>query len=866
MSSVLVRAATLLTVVLGATLVGRGQPAGAADATTVIVHYHRFAADYAGWNLWLWPNKPTAAGGAAYTFDGTDSFGEVAHAQVPCACTEVGIIVRLNEWQDKDVGQDRFIETPNGHAEVWVIQGDPTIYYSAAEAQTALAEASKIKPAAAFLDGVTMAAVTFNHALDVSTVKASDFTVTDVETGTPIAVTAVSAANAAATGRTDLVQLTLASAPDVRHRLKVAYQTYLPIDLKPRLVLNDPKYVYAGDDLGAVYSSAGTSFRVWAPLATSVALVLTPAGTASPTVTPMQPAENGTWTVKVTGDLKNAAYLYRITNFGNTSDVVDPYARNITVNGKAGMVVDLAATDPPGWSSDQYRNTAHQTDATIYEVHVRDFSIDPNSGMQHRGKYLAFTEHGTHTPSGVPTGIDSVKALGVSHIELLPIQGCATLDEIKGGSTDLAPEDPTRYNWCYDPRNYNVPNGAYATDPNGTARITEVKQMVQAIHGTGMGVIQDVVYPHTYATSVFDPIVPGYFYRTDNSGNLLARTGVGNEVAAERPMVRKFILDSVKYWAQQYHMDGFRFDQMAYLGKDTVTAIAKELRSINPHAIMLGEPWASDLGLPGSDVAFTQGQQKNMHVGMFNDNYRDGLTGNVFDPKVPGYATGNPQLIVPVWRGAVGNIRYSFSLSGFASQPDEVINYVSVHDGYTLWDHVAASQPSASEADRIKMDQLAQAAVFTAQGVAYMEGGAEFLRTKGGNGNSYQAGDAVNMLDWIRKGTYPQVYQYYANLIHLRNAHPAFRMTKASDITKHLTVLANTPRNTAVFQLKGHANKDKWKNILVIYNPNSGSVKLKIPKGTWTIVATTGKVGEKSLGHAKGTVNVPALTAMILHQ
>jgi pullulanase len=531
------------------------------------------------------------------------------------------------------------------------------------------------------------------------------------------------------------------------------------------------------------------------------------------------------------------------------------------------VVVDLAATNPAGWGSDHYRNTAHQTDASIYEVHIRDFSIDPNSGMKNRGKYLALTEHGTHTPLGSPTGIDSVKALGVSHIELLPIQGCATLDEVKGGSADVVQgADGTRYNWCYDPRNYNVPNGAYATDPTGAVRITEVKQMVQAIHKSGLGVIQDVVYPHTFSTSVFDPIVPGYYYRTDEAGNLLARTGVGNEVAAERPMVRKFILDSVKYWAREYHMDGFRFDQMAYLGKETTTQIAKELRGINPHAVMLGEPWSPDLGLPGTDVAMTKGQQKNLHVGVFNDDIRDGLTGDVFNPQVPGYATGAPTRNAPVLRSIPGNINYSLSRSGFAAQPDEAINYVSVHDGYTLWDHIATSAPTASEADRIKMDELAQAVVFTAQGVPYIEGGAEFLRTKGGNGNSYQAGDVVNMLTWGRKASYPQVVRYYTGLFHLRSAHPAFRMSTASAITKHLKLFDDTPQFSSMFELTGHANGDRWKNILVIYNPNNAPVKLSLPKGTWTIVANTGHAGVKALGHAKGKVSAPGLTVEVLYQ
>jgi pullulanase len=836
-----------------------------ADASTeVIVHYFRQNGDYTGWNFWMWPNKPSSGAGAEYDVTGQDAFGKVADAQIPGTDTEVGIIARLNNWDAKDVSQDRFIQVSSSKAEVWLIQGDSNIYFSLSAAQNGL----KPQFRAAFLDGANVIYAKFTKKLDL-TGGASGFTVTDTTSSQSISVT--NAENVTLNG-TDAVKLTLGSSPDVTHVITVA-QGDANLAVTPRMILDSPQYFYSGKDLGATYAPKSTSFRLWAPTATSVRLnvLKNDLGALFKTVD-MKRSGQGTWTAKVNGNLNNFDYFYGVNHQGTVGIAVDPYARNISPNGKYGKIVDLSKTDPKGWKSDHFVKLAHPEDAAIYEVHVRDFSINSSSGIKHRGKYLAFTEANTTGPGGVKTGVASLKELGITHVELLPTQGCASLDETKAESTQAAPAKSDLYNWCYDPRNFNVPNAAYAGKATGTTRISDFKQMVQGLHKQGLGVILDVVYPHTstVGSSDFDQIVPKYYYRTDASGAYTNGSGVGNEVAAERPMVRKFILDSVKYWVQQYHVDGFRFDQMYLLGKTTVTQIEQEVHSLNPSAVLLGEPWGSaSSGIVG-DTQFIKGSQQGTHVAVFNDNIRDAVAGSVGDAGAQGYVSGDPTSIFGVIQGIPGSISFSKNVHSFTANPDETINYVSCHDNFTLWDHLALNNASTSEADRIKMDELAQTVVFTSQGIPYMQGGEEFLRTKlvngdaGTAGNSYNGGDAVNQLDWALKSKNQAVFNYYAALIKLRKDHPAFRMTSADMITQHLRFLT-APPYVVNYQLTGNANGDSWNNIEVIFNPASTVQAVALPSGTWTQVADGGRIGEQSLGTASSTVNVQPYTAEILY-
>lgn len=688
--------------------------------------------------------------------------------------------------------------------------------------------------------------------------------------------------------KSDLVKFTLASNPNVTHTLQVQVAGYTPGPLMPRDVLDLPQYTYTGDDLGSTFTPTSTSFRVWAPTASDMQLLLynSEQGPLTQTV-PMQRSDNGTWYATVQGNLSNWYYLYQVTIDGQTQTAVDPYADTIAVNGSRGMVVDLANANPPGWPSDTHVSPQSPEDAVIYEVHVRDFSIDPNSGSKYPGLYLAFTEHGTNGPGHVATGVDSLKQLGVTDVQLQPVEEFNSIDETL----------PNQYNWGYDPRNYNVPEGAYATTPHGTARITEFKSLVEALHNQKMGIIMDVVYNHTFATKVsdFDTLVPYYYYRTDDAGNYTNGSGVGNEFATERPMAQKFVLDSVKYWVTQYHVDGFRFDLMALLGTNTMEKVSQELHALNPGVLIYGEPWTGGSSGIVGDTLLTKGQQQGLGIGVFNDNLRNALDGNVFDASAQGFATGASGEVGAIENGVVGSINYNSSIHDFTAQPSETINYVTSHDNYTLWDKIALSNPSDSEANRILMDELAQAVVFTSQGVPFMQGGEEMLRTKGGNGNSYNAGDAVNEFDWSRKSQYNNVFNYYAGMIHLREAHPAFRMTSTADIQQHLQFLPS-PANTVEYELTNHANGDAWSNIVVIYNPGPAAT-FSLPVGQWNVVATQGKVGYvvqgqdaasnassvqtndqatqpagtgdaqfQAIGQAQNTVSVPAMTCEILYQ
>ncbi len=652
--------------------------------------------------------------------------------------------------------------------------------------------------------------------------------------------------------QTDLVAITLATEPDVADILYIALNPHGQSRVIPRNVLNASKYMYSGNDLGNTYTNNATAFHLWAPTASDVQLLLynSEIGPLSQEVA-MQKSEQGTWCVQVQGNLENWYYLYLVTVHGITRTAVDPYVKAIAVNATRGMIVKLDATNSDSWDTDTHKFLAHPTDAIIYELHVRDFSIDQGSGMTHKGQYLAFTEHGTRGPDDVSTGIDSLIELGVNYVQVQPIAEFASVDE----------NIPDQYNWGYDPRNYDVPEGAYATTPRGTARITQCKQMIQSLHKANIGVIMDVVYNHTFAVkdSDFDKIVPQYYYRTDYSGNYTNGSGVGNELATERPMVQKFVCDSLKYWTQEYHVDGFRFDLVALLGVDTMKKVSDDLHAINPSILLYGEPWTGAASALPNHRLLIKGHQKGIGVAVFNDNLRNGLGGSVFNASTQGFATGATGLTGVIQKGVTG------SIDDFAASPSETINYVTSHDNYTLWDKIALSNRNDMEYDRILMDELAQAVIMTSQGVSFMQGGEEFLRTKRGSDNSYNAGDAVNQFYWSRKAQYVDVFNYYAGLIRLRSNHPAFRMTSADEVRKHLSFI-NSPDNTVAFQLIGNANGDTWSNIIVIYNPNKTNVVVTLPGGSWTIIGTQGRVGETSLGHAAGTVVVPGISCQILYQ
>jgi len=625
---------------------------------------------------------------------------------------------------------------------------------------------------------------------------------------------------------------------------------------------------YPGDDLGAVYSPDSTAFRVFAPTALGVSVMLYSSGqSAAGWEVSMSPDCDGTWLAVVFGDLAGICYTYRVFHGGCVKEAVDPYARALTVNGGRGVVIDPASTDPEGWAGDVRPPLAAATDAVVYEVHVRDFSISPDSGTQHRGRYLGMSEHGTRGPGGVSTGVDHLVELGITHVHLLPIQDFASVDELS----------PDGYNWGYDPFHFFVPEGSYSCRPECAAsRVTEVKRMVQALHRAGLRVVLDVVYNHTYSTddSPLQTIVPGYYHRTDAAGVFTNGSGCGNELATERPMVRKLIVDSLKYWVREYHVDGFRFDLMALIDCDTMQEIACELRAIEPSLLLYGEPWTGGPSGLCHTRMFTAGRQRSTGIGMFNDAFRNAIKGDN-DGGRPGYATGAAGCEREIAKGVVASIRYSDGLSGFAQEPGECVNYVSCHDNLTLWDKIARSNAFDSKGDRISMDLLAQAIVLTSQGIPFLEGGAELLRTKRGHHNSYRAGDEVNQFEWWRKHEFREVFDYYRGLIELRRAHPAFRMTTAAQVRAAVRFIPGPP-GTVLFELDGSVCGDEWDFIAVIYNANRHEVEIALPThGEWSIVVARRQAGTRPLDDSAYMVKdeegddvrvrVPAISAMVLY-
>ncbi len=624
------------------------------------------------------------------------------------------------------------------------------------------------------------------------------------------------------------------------------------------------EYTYTGNDLGNTYSSTATKFRVWAPTAIAVTLV-TYAKADSPlssaVETRMKSDVNGTWVATLSGDQEGLIYNYRVTLDGPTNEAVDPYVRATTINGTRGVVVDLAKTNPAGWKKSKPAFSGKATDAVIYELHVRDLSMDASSGISaaNKGKYLAFTELKTKS-GGVSTGVSAIKDLGITHVELLPIYDFQSVDEAA----------PT-FNWGYDPQNYNVPEGSYSSDPTKpTARITELKRAIQSMHSVGLRVNMDVVYNHVYNASTFSQnlITPGYFFRTDDSGALTNGSGCGNDVATERPMVRKFIVDSVKYWATEYNLDGFRFDLMGLMDIKTINEVTAALKVIDPTIIVIGEGW--EMGTLAKDLRASQTNiSKLNNVAHFNDQIRDGLKGSVFKASDPGWATGKLSAVGDIKPGIVGNSNYNpmFLNAWTTTAPTQSVNYVESHDNLTLADKLSASVKGISPSGIAQLSQFATSIAFLSQGVPFMQAGQEFLRSKNGDDNSYKSDDATNSLKWSTKLRYSSTVNYYKGLIALRAAHPAFRMSTTAAMKANIKFLNGTDSLIA-YSINGKAVGDKAKTIVVIHNADSAGASFTLPNsGSWNILAKGSQIGTKVLQVLKsGKVVVPGQSTMVLSQ
>lgn len=622
------------------------------------------------------------------------------------------------------------------------------------------------------------------------------------------------------------------------------------------------------------YSPIETKFTLWAPTAEEVRVLLYDSGnegSAYQTLS-LEMGEDGIWNTSIKEDLKGKFYTFNVKVNGKwLGDTPGIMAKAVGVNGKRAAVIDLRSTDPEGWANDVRPLLKDYADIIVYEMHHRDFSLDSVSGIRNKGKFLALTELGTTTSQGEKTGIDHLKELGVTHVHILPSYDYASVDESK--------PDKAQYNWGYDPQNYNVPNGSYSTDPyKPDVRIKEFKQMVQALHKAGIRVVLDVVYNHTFNTeeSNFERTVPGYFYRQTKDGKPANGSGCGNETASDRAMMRKYMVESVLYWINEYHIDGFRFDLMGIHDIETMNEIRAAVDKIDPSIFIYGEGWAASAPqLDQEELAMKANIYKMPRIAAFSDEMRDGLRGGWDDDRKGAFLIGQPGHEMSIKFGLVGAVKHpqvindsvNYSKEPWALQPTQMISYVSCHDDMCLADRLKATMPDATDEERASLHKLAETFVFTSQGVPFIFAGDEMMRDKKGIHNSYNSPDSINTIDWRNKTIHHDVFDYVRELITLRKNHPAFRMGDADKVRQYMEFLPVEGSNLVAFILKDNANGDSWKNIIVAFNSRKEPAKLSIPAGRYTIVCKDGKIKQSGMGQVSGNeIIVPARSAMIIHQ
>lgn len=633
---------------------------------------------------------------------------------------------------------------------------------------------------------------------------------------------------------------------------------------------------YYGSDLELVYTPERSVFTLWAPSAEQARLNLYSSGDEGEPEErlDMNMADDGTWRIPIERDLKGSFYTFQIKKEGDwLEETPGIWAKAVGVNGNRAAVIDWDETNPEGWDSDRSPELKMYSDIIIYELHHRDFSISHNSGIEHKGKFLALTETGTKTPEGDSSGLDHLKELGVTHIHILPSFDFATVDETRLEDND--------YNWGYDPKNYNVPDGSYSTNPADPAvRIREFKEMVKALHQNGFRIVMDVVYNHTASTdhSNFNLTVPGYFYRQNPDGTYSNASGCGNETASEREMVRHYIIESVKFWAKEYHIDGFRFDLMGIHDIETMNRLRGELLKIDPTIFVYGEGWlAADSPLPPEQRATKENVGQMEGIAVFNDEFRDGLKGSTFDEHEPGYAAGNINgHFEPVKYGLVGGsmhpqVDYGGLLycdAPYAGAPSQMINFVSCHDGYTLVDKLRLSVQGDHAVDEIvPIDKLIHTVLFTAQGIPFIRGGEEMMQDKQGEPNSFKSPDAINQIDWSLKAANREVFDFIRTLISLRKEHPAFRIPTVEGLEQWLHFVDTGDTGVIAYTLGEHANGDPWKEIWVAYNGNRYPVEIQIPEQDWIVVCRDGQINRDGLDRIQGgNVSISASSALILYR
>ena len=809
--------------VLALTLPGFVPAFAQGSARTLTLYWTSPDTDYDKCDVWIWyPGKD----GSGHLFEPCD-YGVKCTVEVPEDVQEVGFIVRKDcsapggsSWGNatKDYQDDRFAVMTSAHTEIYLQPEDGMQYTSPDGGVTLL-------PIRVFQMAGIVAPDQIRYFISPA-VRITDLDMVKVYLdGQRINVANLSSLNnEVITG-----VITLEEEMDPAKIYTVEIEGFGQIAAVPTDLFDSPdfvsRYTYDGDDLGAVIVGDKTVFKVWAPTASAVTLNLFESGDGAGAyeTLPMERADKGVWQAEAACG-HGTYYTYSVTTAYGTQEAVDPYARAVGVNGDRGMVIDLRTTDPVGFRDEKFDpGIASYEDAVIWEVHVRDFS-NRLEGSQYPGKYLAFTETGLKNASGLPAGVDYLKELGVTHIHLQPVYDYATVDETGAGA---------KFNWGYDPKNYNAPEGSYSTDPyHGETRIREFKQMVQALHENGLAVVMDVVYNHTYALdSNLNRIVPYYYYRYNGDGTAANGSGCGNETASNRVMCRKYIVDSVRYWAEEYRLDGFRFDLMALHDVQTMQAVEEAVHAVDPKALIYGEGWTGGTTPLRDNFKASQANIKQItatgdgigSVAVFNDAIRDGLKGSVFDPKDAGYANGkasqfNAQKVIFGLQGGQKGKGASWSVKNAM-----VVNYVSSHDNNTLWDKLLLTNPDAPEADRLAMQRLCAAAVLLGRGTPFFLAGEEMLRTKNGDSNSYASSDEVNNIDWdtLSPGSAAEAMaEYYKGLIALRKS----RAYLTSGEVPACEILKN-------FEIAVTWSDGESALAYAVFNPRDTALEIEVPEG-----------------------------------
>ena len=842
----------------------------ASDTKIVVFHYQRNDKIYDDWNVWLWEKDGKEIGESKFT--GMDEYGAYAVAECDSRIDKLGFSVRCssagNPWDKKDYPEDRYVALSSitqstvhvylksGKAE-YTVKGDNQQVIVKAEMygkDRILFEISEAKKSAIDLKFVLRD--NNGKQIDVAKVELLD----NYKQGYIYVDGGLDMLS------TYTINNGVGSVVDVE---MVDYYSCKEFQ---------EECVYKENDLGVTLSSGSTKFRVWAPTAESLSLNLYKTGNERKNDLiksyDMKKDKGGTWLIELPENLEGYYYTYTVKydksfrkyyekKYGIDADdpkgfeAVDPYARSAGVNGTKGMIIDVDKTSPNGWNQDKNHTVKKITDANIYEVSVRDTSTDENSGIKNKGKYISFLEHGTKTAKGVQTGVDHIKSMGINMVQIMPIYDFATVDENKGIVND-------NYNWGYDPANFNVPEGSFSTNPaDGRTRVMELKEMIQEFHNEGIGVIMDVVYNHTYYDYPFgfSVLVPGYFHRPNSN-----TSGCGNDTATERTMVTKYIVDSIVYWAKQYHLDGFRFDLMGLIDIDTMNKAREELDAMNEDIILYGEGWYMDSTNRTRDVYLCNQNNSRFtdQLGYFCDTIRSGIRGGN-DNNSKGFVQGNTS----------SDETIAYSAKGYAiwseNEPYQLINYVSCHDNYTLWDKLCVTGKNETQDNLIKQNKLAAAIVQTAQGTPLMLQGEEFLRTKESEDgqkyeNTYNKPDSVNKVDYSRLEEYSYVTDYYRGLIKFRKNHPSLRMFRKSTVDQKFHWLDNSPiyRSGVIAYQLDKVEGEVADNIIVIYNANKSQETVYLPSGDWKVCVNGSKAGVDVLDTVRGSVKVSPISCYVL--